>query len=388
MEMGKMDMVGQIHEKVHVALGNEMQDEEGLLILNWLIKNWASNNIPFSIVIFFIVPSSSMDFVHTPFGKLPASAVSDEKLQILRKCEQEKIDNLLSKYATFCGKVKTEIHKIEKLDEPIQKIVLELIMEHRITKLVMGMTLMKSSSGRSKSAISGSFYVHRNKPEFCELYILCRGKLVFLKEENEEEGHMEDEHGVVVAKLKNRGSLRDWFGKMLLSSSNSHGKSPACPSSHASMDTNSSISRNHWENYEQQIDEYFQELTSRSDLGEERENNGLSLSMNSPIEQDIPHSIKDPVDRLEALRKEIQVTQKMIEVNKNKAKEEVDRQAKASWAICLCNHRAEGLEAHITKEIASRNDLTKDLDNTKEELYEILTDVEESKNRLDRKSVV
>lgn len=38
-------------------------------------------------------------------GKLPASSVSEEKLQVLRKYEEQKIDKLLSKYITFCGKV-------------------------------------------------------------------------------------------------------------------------------------------------------------------------------------------------------------------------------------------------------------------------------------------
>jgi len=121
---------------------------------------------------------------------------------------------------------------------------------------------------------------------------------MILKEENEEEGHLEDEQGVIIAKLKNRGSWKGWFGKKSSSSnSHGHGKSPACPSSTASMDSNSPVSRNNWENYEQEIDEYFQELLSlrsKSNAGEEREieeeENGVSL--NSPIEQDIPHSIK------------------------------------------------------------------------------------------------
>lgn len=38
-------------------------------------------------------------------GKLPATSLSDEKLEILKKYEQGKTDNLLSKYMGFCGKV-------------------------------------------------------------------------------------------------------------------------------------------------------------------------------------------------------------------------------------------------------------------------------------------
>jgi hypothetical protein len=43
--------------------------------------------------------------VFVSVGKLPASVVSEEKLEVLRRFEQEKIDKLLSKYIAFCGKV-------------------------------------------------------------------------------------------------------------------------------------------------------------------------------------------------------------------------------------------------------------------------------------------
>lgn len=38
-------------------------------------------------------------------GKLPAKSVNDEKLEVLRKDEKEKIKKLFSKYISFCGKV-------------------------------------------------------------------------------------------------------------------------------------------------------------------------------------------------------------------------------------------------------------------------------------------
>ncbi|XP_021865961.1 putative U-box domain-containing protein 50 isoform X2 [Spinacia oleracea] len=373
------DMVMNLHEKVYVALNNEMQEDEGRLTLNWVINKWGGHH-PISIIILFINSSSSFEFVDTPFGKLPASSVSDDKIKILRKCEQEKIDKLLSKYIAFCGKVKTEVHNIKKHDEPIQKTVVDLIIERKITKLVMGMTLMRSSSssGRSKNAINGSFYVHRTKPDFCELFILCRGKLVMLKEENDE-GYMEDEEGVIVGKIKQKASFKGWLGKML-----SHGqvKSPTCPSSRcSSADSDSPISRNNsnnqWELYKQDIEEYFQELGSNSE-----ENGSCTMKNNTSEQIMFADCIQGPGDRIEALRKEIQAAKEMIESNKNAAKAEVDRQAKASWAICLCKHQAEQLQTHIAEEISTQADLTKDIDNTQEQIHEILDDVHESKDRL------
>ncbi|XP_057251923.1 putative U-box domain-containing protein 50 isoform X2 [Beta vulgaris subsp. vulgaris] len=263
--------------------------------------------------------------------------------------------------------------------------MIDLIIERRITKLVMGMPYMRSSSGRSKNTISGSFYIDRTKPDFCELFILCRGKLVRLKEENDE-GYMEDEDGVIVAKLKQKTSFKGWLGKML-----SHGQersttysSPRCSSS----DSESPLSRNgnnHWELYEQDIEEYFQELLLVSNSLENRENgeeNG-SCNMNSTSEQNIlADGIQGAGDRIEALKNEIQAARVTIESNDNEARAEVDRQAKASWAICLSNHRAEQLQAAIAEEISTRDDLAKDIDNTKEQIHEILADVQESKDRI------
>lgn len=41
----------------------------------------------------------------TSVGKLPVNVVSEEKLDVLKKYEQQKTDKLLSKYIAFCGKV-------------------------------------------------------------------------------------------------------------------------------------------------------------------------------------------------------------------------------------------------------------------------------------------
>lgn len=120
--------LGSTMEKVYIAVGNDVQ--EGYKTIGWAIKKW--NNIPISIVLLHLC-NISQDFVYTPciisffsihtssflflsykpnshvflciVGKLPASSVSEEKLQVLRKYEEQKIDKLLSKYITFCGKV-------------------------------------------------------------------------------------------------------------------------------------------------------------------------------------------------------------------------------------------------------------------------------------------
>ncbi|XP_045809372.1 putative U-box domain-containing protein 50 isoform X2 [Trifolium pratense] len=187
-------------EKIYVAVGDDAQD--GFNTLNWALKKW--NSHPISIVILHVTHNISKDYVYTPFGKLPARSLNDEKLEALRKDEKERIKKLFSKYIAFCGKVSAEIHELEKLDEPTQKRIIDLIIGLGITKLVMGISFMKPSL-KSKGAISGLFYVHQHKPSLCELFIICGGKQVFLRGNNDEK-IMEDDSGVMVAKMRDKNT--------------------------------------------------------------------------------------------------------------------------------------------------------------------------------------
>ena len=66
---------------------------------------------------------------------------------------------------------------------------------------------------RIKSAVSAAFYIHHHKPDFCELFVICGGRLVFLRGENDK-GTMEDDQGVIVAKLREKASFKGWLAKI------------------------------------------------------------------------------------------------------------------------------------------------------------------------------
>ncbi|THG12734.1 hypothetical protein TEA_026861 [Camellia sinensis var. sinensis] len=361
-------------EKVYVAIGTDQK--EGYATLEWALRKWSSQSV--SIVILHADNNKSKDFVYTPFGKLPASYVSDEKLEVLRKIKEGENDNFLSEYKALCGKIKVEVLKIEKHDEPLHKLLVELISGIRITKLVVGFTFMKSSSWKSRGAISGSFYVHRHKPEFCELFIVCGGKLLFLREDNNE-GFIEDDQGVIVAKFKEKGSFRGWLGKKLNENGNNE-------KFHGSPSPVSSSTRNgfsdQWENCVQEIESYFNQLLSSNsdEEGLEVENDTLRNSQREP-EKDIPEIVSD-ADKIERLKIKITSAQNVIQLKRKEAKANVERHARAEWAICLCTRRAEEIEAQINEEIDTRTDLKKELDTTKEEVCEIGTEVEDKKSKL------
>ncbi|KAK8673004.1 hypothetical protein V6N13_111360 [Hibiscus sabdariffa] len=358
-------------EKVYVAVGNDIRD--GYKTLAWTLRKWSSQ--PFSIVLLHLTYNISMDFVYTPFGKLPASTVSEEKLEILRKYEQEKTDKLLSKYIAFCGKVKVEILKVEKYDEPVHKLILDLMSGLEIGKLVMGMTFMKSSSRRSNSAISGAFYVHQNKPGFCELYIICGGKLVVLSG-NIHEGYMEDDRGTMVPKIREKPNIRNFLGRFFCEGSPliRRQKCSSPPS------TNQDSAKNRWENNVQELENYFQHLLSLN-LDEESDD----LLQANPTESDTPENIKsnmNDAEEMEAVECKIDEARESIHLKKKEAKADAERRAKAKWAIILCNTRAEELETLIKEEVTQRLEIKSTLDTEKEKLYEVIRDVEEKKTSL------
>ncbi|KAJ7943737.1 Kinase family protein [Quillaja saponaria] len=366
-------------EKVYVAIGNDQQD--GFKTLDWTLKKWKSH--PISIVILHVAYTTSMDYVSTPFGKLPARYVNDEKIEDIKKVEQEKIDKLLSKYIAFCGQVHAEILKVEKYDQPIHRLIIDMISGLEITKLVMGFSFM-NSSWRSKGAISGSFYVHQNKPEFCELYIICGGKQVFLKGNNDEK-IMEDDNGVMVAKLRDKLSFRDWLGKMFLENLiNSPGRSSRRLSP-SSTNLGSPGSQNQWEFNLQEIENYFQELLSSNlieEEGIEQDNDVLQISPTEPDLSEQNNSNMSVAEKIEILKGKLNEARKTIQLKRKEAKANLERHAKAEWVVCLCNRRVEELEGLIKEEDSNREELKKELEEEKEQLDEIKIDIEESRSRL------
>ncbi|KAH9712691.1 putative U-box domain-containing protein 50 [Citrus sinensis] len=317
--------------KVYVAVGNDLQD--GYRTLDWTIRKWKAQSI--SIVILHVTYNISIkDFVYTPFGKLPATSLSDEKLEILKKYEQGKTDNLLSKYLGFCGKVKAEILKVEKSDEPVHKLILDLVSRLTITKLVMGLSFMIPSAGKSRTAVSGSYFVHHHMPDYCELFIICGGKLVSLKGENDE-GIMEDDQGVKFAKMRERVNFGNLWTKMFSGNGRNPNRLSICS---RGPDADSPYSQSTWENCVQEIEIYFQHLSSLN----------LDEASNS----------EDGDEILQTLA---------IEPN---AAEQID------------SNMADQLESLTKEDVASRMEIQRDLDSLKEQSCEVIRDVEESKNRL------
>ncbi|KAK6150340.1 hypothetical protein DH2020_015272 [Rehmannia glutinosa] len=360
----------QPREKVYVAIGTEWYD--GFSTLQWALRKWCSHNI--TIVILHATNSICKDYVYTPLGKLPTSSVSEQKLKFLEKTEEANRDKILSQYIAFCGKVEAEVIKIEKNEQPLHKQILEIILSFRITKLVMSFAFMKSSSWKSRTAISGSFYVLRHKPDFCELFVICGGRLVFLRGENDE-GFVEDDRGFMLAKLKEKNnSFKNWLGKIF--PENAANNSPDSPSSSRSNDS----SPHQWEKFSQDIEQYVNELLClHEDEGEINGANAILKENSTAL--CIPENM-DAAERMQVLKSRIQNAQDTIQLNKKQANAAKARREKAEWAISICNTRAVELEDCLNEEVVKNVDLTKELEIRNEELNELQSEMEQKRSKL------
>lgn len=112
-----------------------------------------------------------------------------------------------------------------------------------------------------KSAVSGSFYVHHHKPDFCELFVICGGRRVFLRGENSK-GVIEDDQGVTVAKIREKSSFKAWLAKMFNENPAYSLDTIPHPSLGFSTNPYSSSSQNQRGNCVQELENYFQHLLS------------------------------------------------------------------------------------------------------------------------------
>lgn len=203
--------------------------------------------------------------------------------------------------------------KMEEKEQPLHKQMVEAISTLGISKLVVSMAFMKASSSKSRSAISGTFYVVRHKPDWCELFVICDGQRIFLREELE--GCVINEGGMM---LKDRNhSLRNWLGRMFPETSASS-SSPNSPSSR--------------ENCSQEMEQYAHELLSLHQM-----DGGNVVWTETSTQLAIIVENLDGAERIEVLKSRIQDARDTIQLNRKQANAAKERRRKAERAISICN---------------------------------------------------
>lgn len=129
------------------------------------------------------------------------------------------------------------------------------------------------SARESKNVINELFNIQENKPEVCEIFIIERGKLVVLKDENSE-AFTEDGNGCVIANFNKKKSSKNRVGKLFYDDSNE--KSPCLLQSSST----SNDSTNQWEKNVDEIDNYFRLIVSSNSKEEHDHLTDMDLTQN------------------------------------------------------------------------------------------------------------
>lgn len=111
---------------------------------------------------------------------------------------------------------------------------------------------------KSRSGVSGTFYVVRNKPNSCEVFVICEGERIFLKE---------NEEGTMMLRKRSH-SMKNWLWRMFPETSG-----------------NSNLDHE-WEKCSDEMKQYAEELMSLHQIEEE-----IVVGGNNSIELCIPPNV-------------------------------------------------------------------------------------------------
>ncbi|WVZ63198.1 hypothetical protein U9M48_012850 [Paspalum notatum var. saurae] len=164
--------------KLHVAVGKDFKD--------------GRSNLSAALNLGLLGPHLKLVLlhVHQPaerimngLCKVPASQLEEKELKAYRKIEQEETNTLLNQYLIYCRqylKVQAETLVIEK--NYVTNGIIELINQHRITKLAMGMSSFSTKRKVPKSKVAGIVHQHANP--YCQIFFICRGSLGCTRDAN------------------------------------------------------------------------------------------------------------------------------------------------------------------------------------------------------------
>ncbi|GAU44028.1 hypothetical protein TSUD_349600 [Trifolium subterraneum] len=117
--------------------------------------------------------------IHAVGAKFPANASTRQEVKAYREIESQDMHKTLDSYLLICQKMGVRANKLYIEMDCIEKGIIELISQHNIQNLVMGAASDKYHSRRmtglrSKKAI----YVCEQAPASCHIQFICKGYLI------------------------------------------------------------------------------------------------------------------------------------------------------------------------------------------------------------------
>uniref|UniRef100_A0A0D9XM60 RING-type E3 ubiquitin transferase n=1 Tax=Leersia perrieri TaxID=77586 RepID=A0A0D9XM60_9ORYZ len=165
------------NNRVFVAL--PAQHKSGKSTLSWALRHLA-DVAPAAAVVVAHVHSPAQMIPMSMGAKFHASKLRPEQVSNYRKYEREEMEKNLNEYLEQCSRMKVKCEKIIIENEHIAKGIVELILLHGVTKLVMGAAADKQYSRKmklpkSKTAIE----VMQNANPSCKIWFVCKEHLIY-----------------------------------------------------------------------------------------------------------------------------------------------------------------------------------------------------------------
>ncbi|CAN6210122.1 unnamed protein product [Urochloa humidicola] len=166
--------------KLYVAVGKDVKDGKSSLSAAQSLGLLAGDLSP--VLLHVHQPA---DRIMSGLCKVPASQLEEKELKAYREIERDDMNKLLNEYMTYCRlylKVQAETLVIEKNN--VANGIIELINQHRITKLVMGMSSFSTKRKVPKSKVAA--IVHQQAKPYCHIFFICKGSLACTRDVNQD----------------------------------------------------------------------------------------------------------------------------------------------------------------------------------------------------------
>ncbi|CAO2167551.1 unnamed protein product [Urochloa humidicola] len=174
-EQLQMQVVAADDTRVHLAMGDDVR--QCLLSLRWALRNVPPQ---FTLVLVHIYRQATM--IPTSFGaSMPVSLLREQVVSAYRTRERENIDKYLEEYVKICARAKVQAHKLVAENDDVAVGLLDLIVQHRITTLVMGSVKVRLNGLKSK--LSTTLEIQADPS--CNILFLQNGNLISSRNGNE-----------------------------------------------------------------------------------------------------------------------------------------------------------------------------------------------------------
>ncbi|XP_015697309.1 U-box domain-containing protein 33-like isoform X2 [Oryza brachyantha] len=182
-EEGEEEEDAAMANRVFVAL--PVQQKNGRSTIAWVLRHLAevASAPAAAVVVVAHVHSPAQMIPMSMGGKFHASKLRPEQVSNYRKYEKEQVEKDLDEYLEQCTRMKVKCEKIVIENEDIASGIIELILLHGVTKLVMGAAADKQYSRKMKSPKSKTALAVMLKANTsCKIWFVCKEHLIYTRE--------------------------------------------------------------------------------------------------------------------------------------------------------------------------------------------------------------